>query len=175
MAQQLEEIPLEVDPPRRRGLFGCSSSPRRENSKDARKQQIKATAAEKPSTNDEVEAMRAEIEKLRARVTELEASVREPRETIIEADTTSDPLFRIAQYNILAGYLGDNTQPWFLYGIHCPEERRAEIMTKFYQTDDNGKLMNKGWVSAIETQIIGRAAESRSQARVSACLGVSAA
>ena len=25
--------------------------------------------------------------------------------------------FSVAQYNILAGYLGDNRQPWFLYGV----------------------------------------------------------
>eukprot|EP00900_Chrysochromulina_parva_P007715 jgi/Chrpa1/16945/Chrysochromulina_OHIO_Genome00020550-RA len=35
--------------------------------------------------------------------------------------------FVVAQYNILAGYLGDNTQPWFLYGLDLSSERREAI------------------------------------------------
>ena len=53
--------------------------------------------------------------------------------------------FSVCQYNILAGYLGDNRQPWFLYGIPLSTDRRSRIMTKFYERDENGKYANPGW------------------------------
>ena len=40
--------------------------------------------------------------------------------------------FTIAQYNILASYLGNNTEPWFLYG--CPsltENKRKQILEQY--------------------------------------------
>ena len=58
--------------------------------------------------------------------------------------------FRVAQYNILAGYLGDNRQPWFLYGIDLPEERRAAIMKKFYEKGPDGKYANAGWPKYVD-------------------------
>ena len=42
----------------------------------------------------------------------------------------SIPEFTVGQYNILAGYLGDNRQPWFLYGIDLSPERRSAITDK---------------------------------------------
>jgi len=53
--------------------------------------------------------------------------------------------FKVAQYNILAGYLGDNRQPWFMYGVDLTQERRAAIMTKFYEKGPDGKYANAGW------------------------------
>lgn len=58
--------------------------------------------------------------------------------------------FRVAQYNILAGYLGDNRQPWFLYGIELTEERRAAIMKKFYTKGEDGKYANAGWPKYVD-------------------------
>ena len=38
----------------------------------------------------------------------------------------------VGQYNILAGYMGSNTEPWFLYGVDIDEaarfHRRSWIM-----------------------------------------------
>ena len=62
-------------------------------------------------------------------------------------------LFLIAvngQYNILAGYLGENMQPWFMYGIDVPAERRGRIIAKFYQKDEQGRYMNAGWPKYVQ-------------------------
>eukprot|EP00746_Dinoflagellata_sp_MGD_P086517 gnl/MRDRNA2_/MRDRNA2_34249_c0_seq1.p1 gnl/MRDRNA2_/MRDRNA2_34249_c0~~gnl/MRDRNA2_/MRDRNA2_34249_c0_seq1.p1 ORF type:complete len:804 (-),score=155.91 gnl/MRDRNA2_/MRDRNA2_34249_c0_seq1:85-2496(-) len=53
--------------------------------------------------------------------------------------------FVAAQYNILANYLGLNTQPWLLYGADIDKERREEICQKFYEKDASGKYVNVGW------------------------------
>ena len=54
-------------------------------------------------------------------------------------------VFRAAQYNILASYLGDNRQPWFLYGVDLTDERRAQILALFYATKPDGSYANAGW------------------------------
>ena len=83
---------------------------------------------------------------LRQTVTSLQAKVQllERRLGAAQKD------FIVAQYNILAGYLGDNRQPWFLYGIHMPMERRHEIFKKFYEKDKRGNLVNKGWPKYVK-------------------------
>ena len=77
--------------------------------------------------------LKQQVEQLQARVAQLEALHRPTKE------------FKAGQYNILADYLGDNRQPWFLYGVEIPKEKRERIMTKFYQKDADGKFMNVGW------------------------------
>ena len=79
-----------------------------------------------------VAQLEAQLAAQTARVTELEAKMHllsSPR----QADTYSNPTFRVAQYNILAGYLGDNTQPWFMYGIELSQQERDAILSKFYE------------------------------------------
>ena len=49
------------------------------------------------------------------------------------------------RYNILAGYLGNNMQPWFLYGVHMPEERRQGIFQMHCEKLPNGEYANLGW------------------------------
>ena len=58
-------------------------------------------------------------------------------------------VFVAAQYNILASYLGDNRQPWFLYGIDLTEERRKAVLAKFYERGSDGKYCNVGWPSYV--------------------------
>eukprot|EP00434_Breviolum_minutum_P003820 symbB.v1.2.003361.t1/scaffold186.1/size279346/8 len=53
--------------------------------------------------------------------------------------------FTVGQYNILAGYLGINMQPWFLYGVHMPEERRQRIFQMHREKLPNGEYANLGW------------------------------
>mmetsp|Transcript_39607 Transcript_39607/g.126965 ORF Transcript_39607/g.126965 Transcript_39607/m.126965 type:complete len:699 (-) Transcript_39607:134-2230(-) len=48
----------------------------------------------------------------------------------------------VAQYNILASYLGKNTQPWFLHGAEITCEQRAAVFKKFGERDANGKPAN---------------------------------
>lgn len=45
----------------------------------------------------------------------------------------------VLQYNILASYLGMNTQPWFLYGAELTPEKRSAIMAKYYERDESGR------------------------------------
>lgn len=77
--------------------------------------------------------------------------------------------FKVAQYNLLAGYLGDNRQPWFLYGVDnldtpipcssaSPSKekerattRRQQILEKFYERDpESGRLKNPGWPNFVK-------------------------
>lgn len=48
----------------------------------------------------------------------------------------------VLQYNILASYLGQNTQPWFLYGAELSCESRKRLMARFYERDETGKPKN---------------------------------
>lgn len=68
--------------------------------------------------------------------------------------------FVVAHYNVLAGYLGDNRQPWFLHGIDVDRDnddtlptnmcRRDKIFEKFYERNDEGKFSNVGWPSYVD-------------------------
>lgn len=58
--------------------------------------------------------------------------------------------FIVAQYNVLAGYLGDNRQPWFLHGLDISPRRRDRIMKKFYERDEQGSLVNYGWPAYVK-------------------------
>eukprot|EP00930_Biecheleria_cincta_P044453 TRINITY_DN30571_c0_g1_i2.p1 TRINITY_DN30571_c0_g1~~TRINITY_DN30571_c0_g1_i2.p1 ORF type:complete len:628 (+),score=110.60 TRINITY_DN30571_c0_g1_i2:28-1884(+) len=58
--------------------------------------------------------------------------------------------FTIGQYNILAGYLGNNMEPWFLYGIDMPEERRQKIIKLHGERLPCGKPANAGWPNYVK-------------------------
>eukprot|EP00440_Ansanella_granifera_P013893 gb/GFBE01015094.1/.p1 GENE.gb/GFBE01015094.1/~~gb/GFBE01015094.1/.p1 ORF type:complete len:686 (+),score=125.29 gb/GFBE01015094.1/:1-2058(+) len=45
----------------------------------------------------------------------------------------------VLQYNILASYLGRNTQPWFLYGADITAEVRESIFSRFHARGPDGK------------------------------------
>ena len=83
----------------------------------------------------DVQLLREEMDVMRARLDAISASANS---------------FSVAQYNILAAYLGENRQPWFLYGIECPESRRETIMKKFYERDATGAFQNVGWPNYVE-------------------------
>ncbi len=87
-----------------------------------------------------------EMVELRERVASLEREVASLR----RSRASSMPEFTVVQYNILAGYLGDNTQPWFLYGIDLTDEQRKRIMSKFYERDESGKFVNEGWPKFVD-------------------------
>mmetsp|Transcript_63293 Transcript_63293/g.119860 ORF Transcript_63293/g.119860 Transcript_63293/m.119860 type:complete len:608 (+) Transcript_63293:118-1941(+) len=57
--------------------------------------------------------------------------------------------FSVGQYNILAGYLGNNMEPWFLYGIDLTEEKRKAIIKLHKERDSNGKYLNIGWPNYV--------------------------
>eukprot|EP00756_Hemistasia_phaeocysticola_P052145 Hpha_TRINITY_DN2734_c0_g1::TRINITY_DN2734_c0_g1_i1::g.110315::m.110315 len=55
------------------------------------------------------------------------------------------PSFSIAQYNLLAGYLGNNMEPWFLYGVDLSPEERQAVRNKHQEKDESGKYKYSGW------------------------------
>ena len=90
--------------------------------------------------------MGAKSSRIAPEAAELKEQVVRLQKTVDELQARNKPRdFVCSQYNILAGYLGDNRQPWFLYGIDCPPERREQIMTKFYQRGEDGRYVNAGW------------------------------
>merc|ERR1719316_1811475 len=58
--------------------------------------------------------------------------------------------FTVLQYNILARYLGNNTEPWLLYGPKISEERRQQILDKHRAKDDQGKYIYAGWPNYVK-------------------------
>jgi len=58
--------------------------------------------------------------------------------------------FTVGQYNILAGYLGNNMEPWFLYGVDMPDERRKEVFKMHGERLPNGKPKNAGWPNYVK-------------------------
>ena len=77
-------------------------------------------------------------------------AARERSDSDVALSARAKPEFRLGQYNILAGYLGDNRQPWFLYGLpDLSEERRAEILAKFYERGPDGRFCNVGWPNYV--------------------------
>ena len=50
-------------------------------------------------------------------------------------------------YNVLADQYASNMLPWFLYGAEpaVSAEERAALFEKFYERDDSGRLVNKGF------------------------------
>mmetsp|Transcript_9291 Transcript_9291/g.20710 ORF Transcript_9291/g.20710 Transcript_9291/m.20710 type:complete len:608 (+) Transcript_9291:115-1938(+) len=87
----------------------------------------------------------AQVAALQCQVARLSAQVKE-----VSAKMARHGLrFNVAQYNILAGYLGRNTEPWFLYGVEMPPERREQVVAKHLQRDAQGKFVNVGWPSYV--------------------------
>lgn len=58
--------------------------------------------------------------------------------------------FTVGQYNILAGYLGNNMEPWFLYGVNMPDERRRAIFRMHREKLPNGDHANFGWPKYVK-------------------------
>eukprot|EP01062_Namystynia_karyoxenos_P046942 TRINITY_DN35303_c0_g1_i1.p1 TRINITY_DN35303_c0_g1~~TRINITY_DN35303_c0_g1_i1.p1 ORF type:complete len:662 (+),score=192.93 TRINITY_DN35303_c0_g1_i1:83-2068(+) len=84
-------------------------------------------------------------------LTAANARLQQDVEWLRRALTVSTPAsFSVAQYNILAGYLGNNMEPWFLYGVDCPPERRELIFAKHREKDSAGVFVHKGWPNYVK-------------------------
>jgi endonuclease/exonuclease/phosphatase family metal-dependent hydrolase/Ca2+-binding EF-hand superfamily protein len=56
----------------------------------------------------------------------------------------------VLHWNILASYLGKNTNPWFLHGLNLSAARRAAIVTQYYARDPaTHSLLHRGWPSYV--------------------------
>ena len=65
------------------------------------------------------------------------------------------PRFRVAQYNILASYLGNNREPWFLFGAltrsAADQERARQVAIRHQAIDkETGNPLYKGWEQYTE-------------------------
>eukprot|EP00927_Polykrikos_kofoidii_P060004 TRINITY_DN55087_c0_g1_i1.p1 TRINITY_DN55087_c0_g1~~TRINITY_DN55087_c0_g1_i1.p1 ORF type:complete len:824 (-),score=170.47 TRINITY_DN55087_c0_g1_i1:41-2512(-) len=109
----------------------------------------------KPSLN-EMTRMRSKEGQQQRRIVDLETALVEQRrkfedsvrqmEYRLQRVERDQPLtFSVLQYNILANYLGKNTQPWLLYGAEVSQELRDKIFAKFYEKGEDGKFVNVGW------------------------------
>ncbi|KAH9259667.1 hypothetical protein BASA81_002089 [Batrachochytrium salamandrivorans] len=62
-----------------------------------------------------------------------------------------DMSFNVLHWNLLAGYLGRNTNPWFLHGIALQPSQRKAIFQNYYARDmQTNKLMNPGWPKYVQ-------------------------
>jgi len=95
------------------------------------------------SQQTSLDAARAETSSLRAalRQSECREAPRLGRQSTI---------FTIGQYNILAGYMGNNMEPWFLYGVNMTEDRRQQILRLHAQRGPDGKPLNAGWPAYVK-------------------------
>lgn len=100
------------------------------------------TAADTASRLEELEGL---LRALTKRVEEQHNEVEALRNTLQRQSTQ----FSVGQYNILAGYMGNNTEPWFLYGVHMTEERRQSIFKLHGERLPDGKPANPGWPAYV--------------------------
>lgn len=95
------------------------------------------------NSNDQLESLAATVKTMQAEVQHLRSQLRD-----LQAQVPLE--FTVCQYNLLAGYLGNNTEPWFMYGIDLSEEKRKTVFDKFYERDpDSGKLKNAKWPNYV--------------------------
>eukprot|EP00928_Gymnodinium_smaydae_P018418 TRINITY_DN17010_c0_g1_i1.p1 TRINITY_DN17010_c0_g1~~TRINITY_DN17010_c0_g1_i1.p1 ORF type:complete len:652 (+),score=153.16 TRINITY_DN17010_c0_g1_i1:122-2077(+) len=93
---------------------------------------------------------------LESRVQELERLLYRQSEQLSELQKAlgsvqkdSQRTVSVLQYNILASYLGRNTQPWFLYGADVSPAARETIFARFSERDEHGNHRNP-WPAYVE-------------------------
>lgn len=62
-----------------------------------------------------------------------------------EKSPAAAPQFRVLQYNILAKSLGNNEEPWFLYGSNVSHGQRKLVVKKHSSRNKDGSLRFKGF------------------------------
>jgi Ca2+-binding EF-hand superfamily protein/endonuclease/exonuclease/phosphatase family metal-dependent hydrolase len=102
------------------------------------------------SNGQDVRSMASELQRLRQHVSRQDIMLDEFHDSISQLVRDQPLTFTVLQYNILARYLGNNTEPWLLYGPEINEERRKQIMAKFSEKDDKGTYVNAGWPNYVK-------------------------
>lgn len=120
--------------------MGCAASVAKKTAKDRGKGNLQA-----PETIIEARVACLE-EQLHRQATQLQEMAQAM--ACVQRDCTRT--VSVLQYNILASYLGRNTQPWFLYGADCRPEEREQIFAKFYERDATGTPKNS-WPAYVES------------------------
>lgn len=108
--------------------------------------------------------------KLESRILQLEDLLRSQSGRLGELETSLSCMQKegqrtvsVLQYNILASYLGRNTQPWFLYGASITPEARKTLLARFIEKDINDRpkylwpayaqgILSAEEISAVEEQ-----------------------
>lgn len=87
-----------------------------------------------------------EIKQHDSRIAELEATVKRQAEQLQALEKSLGIVARdgrntvsVLQYNILASYLGQNTQPWFLYGAEVSSADRKRVLARYQERDEKGQ------------------------------------
>jgi len=84
---------------------------------------------------------------------EREKQLQEAQEEVrsLKRSMSRHPLeFTVGQYNILAGYMGNNMEPWFLYGVDMTQERRQQVFKLHGERKPDGKPANPGWPNYVK-------------------------
>lgn len=139
------------------GSGSSCKSPTKPVAREAFKGQSCVTEPTKEELKAEIARLRGELENVTAKLrlergdSIFEQTALCPQKRGFKDDSRRPPLeISVGQYNILAGYLGNNTEPWFLYGVELSDERRSEIMQKFSLRDSDGKPVNAGWPRYVQ-------------------------
>lgn len=77
------------------------------------------------------------------------SALREMTQALVSVTRDSRRTVSVLQYNILAAYLGKNTQPWFLYGADLSQEERQRVMKLYYERGADGRPKH-GWPQYVE-------------------------
>mmetsp|Transcript_79549 Transcript_79549/g.170526 ORF Transcript_79549/g.170526 Transcript_79549/m.170526 type:complete len:681 (-) Transcript_79549:33-2075(-) len=104
-----------------------------------------STAAATADASSRLEELESQLQALTKRMEEEHREV----EALQKYLQRQPAQFSVGQYNILAGYMGNNTEPWFLYGVHMPEERRKAIFKLHGERLPDGKPANPGWPAYV--------------------------
>lgn len=99
---------------------------------------IRVALASERSHSEHVDAC---ISKLEAQVSTLSSQLESFRQYVKRQPVQ----ISVGTYNILAGYLGNNTEPWFLYGPEVSDARRQEISKLHSMRNPDGRPANAGW------------------------------
>jgi len=79
------------------------------------------------------------VSKLEALVSKQNDRISELQQVVTSVQRDCRRTVSVLQYNILASYLGLNTQPWFLYGADISGEERERIFARYYERDSSGR------------------------------------
>mmetsp|Transcript_65883 Transcript_65883/g.157498 ORF Transcript_65883/g.157498 Transcript_65883/m.157498 type:complete len:625 (-) Transcript_65883:46-1920(-) len=107
------------------------------------------------SSGEPVQAAVADIESNAALLpaADVQRAIMELRQRVDDLEFLAPAIVRVAHYNILASYLGKNTQPWFLYGAltgsQADRERAALIEKRFTEVGTDGKHVYAGWPNYV--------------------------
>merc|ERR1719235_919007 len=81
--------------------------------------------------------------------------------THIPAMEARTPSFLVKQYNILAGHLGNNHKPWFMFGANLTDERRDMVLQAYQLKVKNNVTGKDEWPNTWENNHYGNDAEGK--------------